>query len=669
MRIFIDKAKDFARWTLVRDCDPELALAQCKELNFQIPLLYVLLMLNAIAVSFTHRDVAPTFLTIGILVPILLLTIFRLLVWVRSRHDQLTPDQAINKLRRTVIMASVISVIYITWSLSLDSYGGPTERGHVALFIAITVIGCIFCLMHLPQAAIMVMLIVTVPYLVHYLGQNEDVYTAIALNIFLVCLVILKVLFNGYFAFSDLIKSRSELSAKQRETELLNAENERLSQTDYLTDLPNRRHFFKRLDQHIKEAASSDSVFAVGVIDLDQFKPVNDTYGHQIGDQLLTAVGARLEELSLPGLEISRLGGDEFGLLFPGGPDTAPLAARTVCDGLQQPFQIGDLSISIGASCGLAFYPEAGETAHALFDRSDYALYNSKASSRGSLTIYSADHEAKMRSTKAIESALQSANIREEFEVHFQPIVALPDQKVVGFEALARWTSPKLGSIPPDVFIQVAERTGQIQRLTIQFFTMAIEQINNLPDHIKLGFNLSAHDITSPETVARLLDIIKTNKINPKRVTFELTETSVIGNYDAAVSCLHALRNAGCRLALDDFGTGYSSLSYLHRLPIDCVKVDRSFVANLSDPVANGVITSVVNLCQSMQLVCVVEGVEQESQAEALKDMNCQLVQGFLFSRPRPFSEIETSIGNSGTVAGLPLTSEIPEDLLRRSAM
>lgn len=653
---------------LIRNRDPELALAQCKELNFQIPLLYVLLMLNAIAVSFTHRHVAPAYLTVGILTPILILTAIRLVVWVRSRNDQLTPDQAIRKLRKTLTLGSLIAVIYITWSLSLDSYGGPIERGHVALFIAITVIGCIFCLMHLPQAAIMVMLIVTAPYLVHYLSQNEEVYAAIALNIFLVCLVILKVLFNGYNAFFALIKSRSELAAKHQETERLNAENERLSQTDYLTNLPNRRYFFKRLEQHIKDAGKSGSVFAVGVIDLDQFKPVNDTYGHQVGDQLLTAVGARLQGLDLPGLEVSRLGGDEFGLLYPGGPEAAAHAAKTVCDSIQEPFQIGDISISIGASCGVALYPEAGQTAHALFDRSDYALYNSKSSSRGGVTLYSADHETKMRSTKAIESALQAADFQNEFQVYFQPLVALPERKIIGFETLARWTSPELGRIPPDIFIQVAERTGQIQRLTIQLFTMAVSQIKTLPDNIKLGFNLSAHNITSPETVSKLLDIIETNKIDPTRVTFELTETSVIGSYEAALSCLQTLRNAGCRLALDDFGTGYSSLSYLHQLPIDCVKVDRSFVANLSDPVASDVITSIVSLCQSMRLTCVVEGVEQSNQAKALEDLNCRYVQGYFFSVPLPFSEIEKSFSETGALAGLPLATQVEEEFLRRTA-
>lgn len=668
LRAITKKLQDFARWMTIDPRDTELAQAQCRELNSQIPLLYLLLMVNAIAVAYTHRDVAPGYVTIGVLIPMLILTTFRLLSWVRSRGIELGPQQAVRKLRQTVVLGSMVSIVYITWSLSLESYGTAIEQGHVALFIAITVIGCIFCLMHLPQAAIMVMLIVTAPYLVYYLSKGQDVYTAIAMNIFLVCLVILKVLLNGYEAFSNLIKSRSELAAKHQETERLNAENERLSQTDFLTNLPNRRYFFNRLDRQIESVAGTDAVFAVGVIDLDQFKPVNDTYGHQVGDQLLMAVGDRMEALGVQDLEISRLGGDEFGLLYLGPPETAADVAKALCESLQQPFKIGEISVAIGASCGIAFYPDAGTTTHMLFDRSDYALYNSKTTARGSVTVYSADHEARIRSERAIESALQCADIAAEFEVRFQPFVALSKQTIIGFEALARWNSPELGRIPPDVFIQVAERTGQIQRLTIQLFCMAIRQIEALPETLRMSFNLSAHDITSHETVSKLLDIIAERKVDPTRITFEITETSVIGSYEAAEACLTRLRDAGCRLALDDFGTGYSSLGYLHRLPIDCVKIDRSFVACLDDPMTGGVVASILNLCRSMQITCVAEGVEDAGQAEALQQLQCRFAQGYHFCPPKPFADIKQSIDETGMIAGLPIISAEHNDLLRSSA-
>jgi len=663
----MEKFRAFIRWMMIDPRRPEIAQAQYNELKTQIPSLYALLMVNAIAVSYTHFDVAPPYLTVGILTPILVLTTLRLIAWIRVRNLELGPDAAIRKMRQTVLLGSIVSAIYIAWSLSLDSFGGPSERGHVALFIAITVIGCIFCLMHLPQAALMVMFIVTLPYLVHYLSQNEDVFNAIALNIFLVCLVILQVLFNGYNGFCKLIQSQSELAAKQKETERLNAENERLAQTDALTHLPNRRYFFNRLEALIADVENSDQVFAVGVVDLDRFKPINDTYGHQLGDQLLTEVGNRLKSIEPEKVEICRLGGDEFGFLFLGDLEHAAGMGQSLCEAISEPYRIGDLQVSVGASCGIAFYLEAGRTAHILFDRSDYALYNSKTTRRGSTTVYSSEHEARIRSERAIESALQISDISQEFQVHFQPIVCLPEKVIIGFEALARWDSPTLGKVPPDQFIPIAERTGLIHRLTLTLFDRAVDQIQALPGELSLAFNLSAHDITSRETVSELLDIIRRREIDPRRITFEITETSVIGSYEVAEGCLRLLRTAGVKLALDDFGTGYSSLGYLHRLPIDCVKIDRSFVNGIKDPVACGVVHSILNLCRSMQIMCVVEGVEENHQCELLEAMHCRLVQGYHFGRPQPFSKIRSEADAGGMVAGLPLAGTDAAELRLRS--
>ncbi|NKX67775.1 EAL domain-containing protein [Labrenzia sp. 5N] len=656
MEKMMEKIRAFLRWMMIDPRHPEIAQAQYNELKTQIPSLYALLMVNAVAVAYTHFDIAPTYLTVGILAPILLITTFRMVAWIRARKVDPTPQEAISKMRQTVILGSLVSVIYIAWSLSLDGYGGPAERGHVALFIAITVIGCIFCLMHLPQAALMVMVIVTIPYLVHYLGQNQDVYIAIGLNIFLVCLVVLQVLLNGYRGFCKLIESQSDLAAKQKETERLNAENSKLAQTDALTDLPNRRYFFNRLEALISEVEGTDRQFAVGVVDLDRFKPINDTYGHQLGDQLLMEVGSRLKSLGLPNVEICRLGGDEFGFLYLGDIYEAASTGQSICELISRPYRIGELQVSVGASCGIAFYPDAGTSAHVLFDRSDYALYNSKTSLRGRTTVYSAEHEARIRSERAIEAALQSADLASEFQVYFQPVVQLPERFVVGFEALARWDNPQLGRIAPDKFIPIAERAGLIHRLTLSLFEKAVEQIKTLPGTLSLSFNLSAHDVTSAETVAALLEIIRRAAIDPRRITFEITETSVIGSYEAAETCLQVLRNAGVKLALDDFGTGYSSLGYLHRLPIDCVKIDRSFVAGIKDPIASGVVTSIVNLCRSMKMQCVVEGVEESNQLELLEAMHCRLVQGYHFSAPLPFEDLLADARENGRVAGLPLS-------------
>lgn len=628
------------RWFWLVDQKPELLLAQYRALQRQVPLLYVLLMVNAAAVSYTHYDSTPRSLTVALLLPLIVICTIRLTVWLRRRGTETTAEEATRQLRKTIVLAGILASAHIAWSLALDSYGGPIERGHVALFIAITVIGCIFCLMNLPQAALLVMTVVTVPYLTYYVSLNEEVFLAIALNIFLVNLVIVQVLLNGYSGFAQVVSSRIELSEIQRETERLSTENSRLAHTDPLTGLPNRRHFYSMVENHIKKVKGTGQQFYVGVLDLDRFKPINDTYGHNFGDQLLMEVGKRLGSLISEDLQICRVGGDEFGLLLTLPVNGVEKQGQVICDLLSVPYEIGDTRVSIGCSCGLAVFPDAGRSAHELFDRSDYALYNSKSQRRGQATLYSADHETQIKSERAVESALQAADIDHELDVHFQPIVCLDTLQVTGFEALARWHSPVLGQVAPDQFIPMAERTGLIHRITVNLFTKAILQLKQLPDDLGLSFNLSANDLTSFETVVALMNTVRKAGVEPARITFELTETSVMRSFEAAENSMQMLRAAGVKLALDDFGTGYSSLSYLHRLPIDKVKIDKSFIAGMNGSAGRGVVASIVALCQSMALECVVEGIEATQQLTLLREFSCKQGQGYLFARPMPGHEL-----------------------------
>ncbi|MTI45483.1 diguanylate cyclase (GGDEF)-like protein [Roseibium hamelinense] len=651
----MQKLKDFTAWLFIDPAHPTIALAQYREMRRQIPLLYALLIVNACAVAYTHYSIAPHALVLGVLIPLVSISSFRMITWLRRKDVPTDPVIVIRELRRTLFLSVVLGGFYIAWSLALDSYGGPMQRGHVALFIAITVVGCIFCLMYLPQAALGVMAVVTLPYMMHYVSQGEDVYIAIALNILLVCLVMITVLLNGYTAFTKLIRSQADLAAKNEETERLSAENARLAHTDALTNLPNRRYFFNEVDRQIEQHAANQSSFAVGVLDLDRFKLVNDTYGHQFGDILLTMVGDRLREFVSEKAQVTRLGGDEFGLLYFGALDELEAFGQKICTALSAPYQIGETPVAIGCSCGLAIYPDAGTNGPVLFDRSDYALYNSKTNRRGQSTVYSSAHEATIKSERAIESALQRADLDTEFQVFFQPIICLRKNRIKGFESLARWNSPSLGPVPPARFIPVAERCGQIQRLTVSLFNTALDSLLQMPDLPVLSFNLSAHDISNPETVDALLSAIGRRVMDPERVSFEITETAVIADYETANASLHRLREAGARIVLDDFGTGYSSLGYLHRLPIDGVKVDRSFVSALGESGGHKVVSSVIALCNAMKLSCVVEGVEEEWQAIELRKLGCSQVQGYFFARPMPAANVVADLNASGEIAGLPL--------------
>jgi diguanylate cyclase (GGDEF)-like protein len=626
--------KRLKRWAAF-SAEPNVLLAQYCELKRQVPLLYTLLVLNAAALAYTHRHLAPVELTIGVTVALSVICGWRALRWFSAPGSEaVTAAEAKETLVRTTIVAGVLSVAFVSWSFLLDQYGGLAERGHVALFIAVTVIGCIFCLVTLPQAAMVVTAAVTLPYLVYYISGGNEVLIAMALNIALVTGVMIRVLLNSFARFETLILSKDTLAAKQLEAQRLGDENARLAHTDALTALPNRRHFFAELDRRLGAAKLSGDRVAVGVFDLDRFKPINDTFGHVIGDRLLMAVGRRLAKVADGSMMLARLGGDEFGVLLTRDVDRASEIGQAICDRLAVPFSVDDHSIAIGCSAGLAIFPDAGETVHELFDRSDYALYHAKSTERGSCAVFSLEHETQIRSERAIEAALQAADLEEELHVRFQPILCTRTLAVLGVEALGRWTSPTIGAVSPDRFITTAERLGFIHSITATLFGKALAEFLAMPKAIGLSFNLSALDIVSQPTVIRLIKMVEQAGIDPKRITFELTETALMRDFDAAVRGITALRALGVRVALDDFGSGYSSLGYLRRLPLDKVKVDRSFVADMDEISGRNILTAILGLCQTLELDCIVEGVETEAQLASLQGLGYRQAQGYLFAEP-----------------------------------
>jgi diguanylate cyclase (GGDEF)-like protein len=614
--------------------EPEVVLAQLQELRRQVPLLYALLTVNAVAVAYTHHGFAPFYLTVIIPSILILLCLGRFVVWLAFKNVTVSPEAAVGKLRKTIVLSAILAAAYVAWALSLARYGGPYEQGHVALFIAITVIGCIFCLLHLPQAALVVTVIVTLPYLVYYLSSGSSVFVAVALNIALVTAVMLQVLLNSFGSFASAVRSQKALQLTNLETERLSAENLRLAHTDHLTSLPNRRYFFSRLQTDLSKSEATQRRLTIGVMDLDRFKAVNDTHGHVIGDRLLTEVGARLAELAGETVLVARLGGDEFGFIATGSDDMALSFGQRACEKLAEPFSVGDLSLSIGSSCGIAIYPDAAKNAEELFDCADYALYTSKAAGQGRAVMYSDDHENEILSERAVEAALRSADLDRELDVHFQQIVDTQQGRIIAVEALARWTSPVLGKVRPDRFIPVAERTGLIHQLTLKLFQKALCSMEKMPDDLRLSFNLSTHDLTSPQTVVALIALLNGNRISPERLTFEITETAVLRDYEAAERSIALFKQMGIRIALDDFGTGQSSLSYLHRLKINKIKIDRSFVEGLRDPEGVKIVASILGLCRNLELDCVAEGVEDERQLALLQQLGCTKFQGYYWGTP-----------------------------------
>jgi diguanylate cyclase (GGDEF)-like protein len=638
------RPQDLASFRPVTAAKAALSRSQFDAFARQLPLLYLILVVNSLAVAATHAAVAPAWLAIWMPLAMCSACAIRLVVWVRRRKHlaALSDEEVASRLKNTVWLIALLGVIFTGWGLLLFPYGDPYARAHVAFYMSITVIGCIFCLMHMRKAALMLTAIVIVPFSLFFSATGNAVFVAIAINMLLVAAAMIVILLTYYRDFANLVESKDTLQAKQAELQRLSDENSRLANLDILTGLPNRRRFLADLDTLFETAQAGHARFAVGVIDLDGFKQVNDLYGHGAGDRVLEEVGRRLLDVSGPRVKLARLGGDEFGLLVTDVHAQQELReiGAAICDTLRAPYAWPGATARLSGSLGFAIYPDAGRSPAQLFERADYALYFAKEHRRGGTTIFSSEHEKQIRELGQLEQALRHADLENEMALHFQPIVDVARDCVVSYEALARWNSPTLGAVPPAMFIKVAERSDLIHHVSAVLLRKALATMRRCDPAVRVAFNLSARDIGSAEAVANIVGMVRESGIEPGRMTFEVTETAVIQDFEQASASLNALKQLGANISLDDFGTGYSSLTCIHRLPLDKIKIDRGFLDRIdADPAAQDIVRSIVELCRSLDLTCVGEGVQTQAQANVLRGLGCTVMQGFYFGMPLPFDQ------------------------------
>jgi diguanylate cyclase (GGDEF)-like protein len=627
--------------------NPDLMRAQFGAFSKQMPLLYFILMSNTIAVAYTYVNLAPDWLTIIVPTVLTMLAALRTFWWLRQRHLVRSDADILRNLRSTNWMTLPIGAGFTAWSFALYPYGDPFAKSQVAFYMAVTVIGCIFSLMHLRSAALIVTLIVDVPYVLFFWATGEPTLRAIAINNLLVSGAMVTVLFIYYRDFADLVASRKSLLAQQAATQALSDENFRLANLDSLTELPNRRRFFAELSSAFADAERRHVRVAVGIIDLDGFKPINDNYGHSVGDRVLIEAGQRIREVcegfGPQRVEFARLGGDEFGLVVCGDPEDMDLMrlGERIGDQVRLPYQLDNAHTGLSCSIGFALFPDSATTPETLYECADYSLYHAKRHLRGRTVIFSGELEAEIRSRGVIETLLRTADFDTEMDLVFQPIVEAVSEHTAGFEVLARWRSSRLGLVSPADFIPAAERIGLIRPLTQSLLGRALATARTWPDDIRLSFNLSAHDVCAAGGILPLISIIEKSGVPPRRIDFEITETAVTFDFARAQESIATLKAMGCGISLDDFGTGYSSLSHVHRLPLDKIKVDRSFVADINDnPVSHKIIKSLAGLCDDMEIACVAEGVETRAQLDSLRRLGCNFIQGYYFAKPMPASAI-----------------------------
>jgi len=411
---------------------------------------------------------------------------------------------------------------------------------------------------------------------------------------------------------------------------------------DMLTELPNRRNFFRRLRERLERGRAGGEEFVLGVVDLDGFKSINDSYGHTVGDLLLIEVAARLRDAGGGNGLVSRLGGDEFAILIDGARNDEQLHGHgdTIRESIASPYLISDIEFSVSASVGFVRSTIADLNETGLIERADFAMFRAKANGSGTV-IFSHEHEEDLEQIGRVEQALRSSDKEEEMSVVFQPQVDIASGETTGFEALARWNSPSLGNVRPDVFIAAAERTGLIEEMTPILLGKALKIARDWPGDIKLSFNLSIRDIMSSTAIDKLCRIIEASDIDPARLEFEVTETLIMSDFETARKSLAKLQTLGARVALDDFGVGYANFGHIDQLDINTIKIDRSFVTRLADGGRTAkVIKTMVDMCATLGVGSIIEGVETEQELDVLQGIGARKVQGYYYSKPMPPDEI-----------------------------
>ncbi|MDA9441114.1 diguanylate cyclase [Bradyrhizobium sp. CCBAU 51745] len=422
---------------------------------------------------------------------------------------------------------------------------------------------------------------------------------------------------------------------------------------DALTDLPNRVLMRGHLERRVAELAQGKP-FAILYIDVDEFKGVNDSLGHEVGDELLRQVASRLRACVSGNDLVARLGGDEFAIVKAGTSDQAGLStlAEQILTSLRMPVDCKGQEITTDASIGIAIAPDHGDIIDELLKRADLAMYAAKSEGRGTFRIFVPEYDAKARQRRQLELDLRQALARGEFEVHYQPLVDLSANVVTGCEALLRWRHPERGMVSPADFIPVAEDTGLIGEIGEWVLKQACLEAASWPGDIHIAVNVSPVQFRSKTLALKVAAALAESGLAPERLELEITETVLIRDDEEALTVLQQLRELGVRIALDDFGTGYSSLSYLHRFPFDKIKIDRSFISDIGEPEdSSPIVQAVVHMAAARHMATTAEGVETEAQREVLQQLGCSQMQGWLFSPAIPAAKLKQLLSKQAAAA------------------
>ncbi len=610
--------------------DHHLSLAQYRSFAQKMPPIYAGLTVAMACHIYSLSSIVPWVWSVVCPGVLFLGAIVRGIWWHRNKNKPVEDRLAAMRLERATrllfLAAMVVALMDMMAAPYLDTYG----KYYLVMELLVCSVVSTVSLIHLRHYASLVAGTVNLAMLCVVWGMHNYFAFVSALVAMLFAAVLYACVVSYY---DDLLF----LERAKREAQTLSRTNAALANSDTLTGLPNRRHFFNMLDEVIRSANTGSRRFAVGILDLDGFKPINDSYGHRVGDLVLCKVAERLKSNLAEAASFFRLGGDEFAFIVPLQEEDAPLKefGQTMISLIESPMTFGDVTVSVSGSVGIAVCPDMADSGDRLFEYADFALYHAKRTGRARTEVFTHLHKEELRAQGATEQTMRQADAETEFYPMFQPIVDTVTGRTLYMEALARWKSPVLGAVSPGLFIPVAERAGLISSITLVILRKSLEAMKAWPQSVGLSFNLSACEIINRVMIMRLISHVEKSGIDPRRIVFELTETALLQDFTLAREHIELLRHAGIHVALDDFGTGYSSLSHVQNLPLDKLKIDQRFVADIENNQTNQmIIRSLVALCRGIGIGCVVEGAETDTQVNALKALGCTNIQGYFYSRP-----------------------------------
>jgi diguanylate cyclase (GGDEF)-like protein len=600
----------------------ELEAQQFRILRTQIPILYAVLAINTGILCYSIYGSVSASLSLIIPGAFAVLITVRAAIWLARRSIEPAAGRISRYLWSTTLIAAFVSLGLGIWGVILlrSDIG---DKPFVPLFIAFGAIACAYCLSCLPRAAFATIFLSTTPVIGSMLTSGLAIQEAAGLNLLLIFLLILRLIGHQYQYVLDGVITHTLLKD--------------LAYTDPLTNLANRRAFIEHLDEQLSETREETSHLSVAMIDLDGFKAINDTYGHTAGDKVLVEAATRIRLVCSDCRMVARLGGDEFAVVVEDADDANRMlgVGQELVSALARPYTVDGSQLHLAASIGLAFHEEGDAVATAIMSRADLALYDVKHAGGGAIRLFQSSMGTRLRRRMQIEQALRETCPSPEIEVVYQPIFDAKTRQIASFEALARWNHPQLGPLNPLEFIGIAEQIGSIAALSEQIFTIAIREAASWSTPIGLSINLSAVDLCRPSTPLMIMSLCKRFGLDPHRLEVEVTETSVLADFDMARDQLELLRSSGIRVALDDFGSGFASISYLREITFDRVKIDGDLIADVtSSAKKRRLIQGILQLCSAIDVPATAEKIESEEQLSVLTGLGCDRLQGYLLSRP-----------------------------------